>query len=753
MTATSSTNNTNTKNNDVSENPKEGTIGQDALLLPVLIIPGFMSSGLEIVESTLKPSWKSQRIWLNLASLGLSAIYFGSSITKTHQNTNDPPPPPPSSTSGTAITTTTTTTGEDESTTQLRYKSTWLEHMRLNPRDCKTETDGVQVRAILGLEGVDYLTPGMFTNLVSYVFGPVIHALANAGYQTDGTNLQAAPYDWRLPPSELERRDQYFTRTMEQVERMYMTNQKTPVVLLSHSLGTKTAHYFLNFCLAQKGQEWIDQYIHTYIPVGAPHLGAPKALRSLITGDKMGLDAFLSDSEGLILGRSFGSGAWLLPPELPAGVPPNAYVLPQGTLHISFVDKSSTDTAELTERRLPVSIPHRFQLMAVLVGTHQGESQTVVTPFYHAPNTIVHWDNGQFCFATPPKAPPTDHPAKLQFILNEPGIKAAKYERPTDRRFNPILCLLNWLLCCCLWTCLCRIVATIIGGVAQALVLSADSLSSLTSKQATPLALSDVLNIPPSVWKGKSVRMDVTLVHADDYGKVQQMWCSLTNQTQRTTTISVELKWTPHQESLSLESQQCSPISQPSMTSTKPVIRITRPDGQAYVETSGYDILQREGLQTSLRLMKEDYDADPLAPRTTQAPPIRRIHAIYGTNLPTETGAVYRKVDSFVAPGAPLQSLYALDTRAKTKHPGHHVVDHGLLIEKPVKAKEVDGINHCSGDGTVPYWSLKHVETWRSATCHVTVQELPRAEHREILADSRFHECLIRYLRIPKETA
>ena len=49
-------------------------------------------------------------------------------------------------------------------------------------------------------------------------------------------------------------------------------------------------------------------------------------LQSLILGDKVGLDAFLNDSEDLILGRSFGSGgAWLRPPEVAAGVPPNAF--------------------------------------------------------------------------------------------------------------------------------------------------------------------------------------------------------------------------------------------------------------------------------------------------------------------------------------------------------------------------------------------------------------------------------------------
>jgi hypothetical protein len=29
-------------------------------------------------------------------------------------------------------------------------------------------------------------------------------------------------------------------------------------------------HYFLNFAKQTKGQEWLDKYIHTYMPVGAP---------------------------------------------------------------------------------------------------------------------------------------------------------------------------------------------------------------------------------------------------------------------------------------------------------------------------------------------------------------------------------------------------------------------------------------------------------------------------------------------------
>ena len=40
--------------------------------LPVLIIPGFMSSGLEIHESEYNTKWEGQRLWLNLKALGLS---------------------------------------------------------------------------------------------------------------------------------------------------------------------------------------------------------------------------------------------------------------------------------------------------------------------------------------------------------------------------------------------------------------------------------------------------------------------------------------------------------------------------------------------------------------------------------------------------------------------------------------------------------------------------------------------------------
>ncbi len=140
--------------------------------------------------------------------------------------------------------------------------------------------------------GVDYLTPGALTESMSYVFGPVLKLLQSVGYK-NGIDLDAAPYDWRIPvsfstpscifrlrrseiddhstfckslqPSELQSRDQYFTNTMKKIEQLYYQSNDTPVVILCHSMGCKTAHYLFNFVLkhlgAISGQSWLNKYV------------------------------------------------------------------------------------------------------------------------------------------------------------------------------------------------------------------------------------------------------------------------------------------------------------------------------------------------------------------------------------------------------------------------------------------------------------------------------------------------------------
>lgn len=250
--------------------------------------------------------------------------------------------------------------------------------------------------------------------------------------------MGAAPYDWRVPPSELERRDNYFTNTIKQVELLYKKSNNTPVVLLCHSMGCKTGHYLLNFVLHKKGkkngQAWIDKHIHSYVPVGAPHLGAQKSIRGIVDGDKMGLEAFLDEDEGLMLGRSFGSVPWLFPTESVDGAEDEA-LLPQpppipavilrndATLRIILpAQKLNLKSFVHNRKKLP---PTKLRLAIQI-----GDDVIVRTDFVdvkkegHTYSSLhIRLDEGSWLIACPPTLQDT---LKLypyiQLHLEEPGV-------------------------------------------------------------------------------------------------------------------------------------------------------------------------------------------------------------------------------------------------------------------------------------------------------------------------------------------
>lgn len=112
----------------------------------------------------------------------------------------------------------------------------------------------------------------------------------------------------------------------------------SPVVLMGHSMGNRVIQYFLNWVVhtdPTRGRKWISdngtharvcvstpfvtpvstlvaligrtnargRAVHTFMAVGAPWLGASKAVRGLATGEKFGLDAFLTDLEAITFGH------------------------------------------------------------------------------------------------------------------------------------------------------------------------------------------------------------------------------------------------------------------------------------------------------------------------------------------------------------------------------------------------------------------------------------------------------------------
>lgn len=297
--------------------------------LPLIVVPGLCSSILKVKETTYEP-WMDKRVWLNLSAIGMGKVWdfnvtlFGDSKKKTSAKKDAALK---SSASGKKLKKSRASSQmeeEEEEEEEVEnagvddnLKRRWIKHMVLQ-EDGFSDPPGIQLRAVEGLRGCAYLEPSnRATKALSYVFGPFFEMLQDIGY--DDTNLTAVPYDWRIPPSKLQERDGYFTKMAQIVEESRSKNNKR-VVLLGHSLGTRVVQYFLRWAADQPdmGREWIDQNVETFIAVGPIFLGAPKTFRAMITGERMGLEAFLFPEEGVALNRRIGSIPWMFPTRLPA---------------------------------------------------------------------------------------------------------------------------------------------------------------------------------------------------------------------------------------------------------------------------------------------------------------------------------------------------------------------------------------------------------------------------------------------------
>uniref|UniRef100_A0A061RJR3 Lecithin:cholesterol acyltransferase n=1 Tax=Tetraselmis sp. GSL018 TaxID=582737 RepID=A0A061RJR3_9CHLO len=336
--------------------------------LPVLILPGFMSSSLQIESSTLEHNWEGKRAWLDLPTLGLEAFKVTLPASRNRQAEFALGMPSPS-------TPTSTTSSDKDCFSSNEYQSScecesedvksdsdseeyakrnrWIQHMILE-EDHWRDPPGIRTRPVedcWGLEGVQYLAEGAGASF-TWVFAHVVRGLEIVGYKA-GKDLFAAPYDWRLPPCRLEERDRYFTRLKNTIEQC-VKGCGRPVVLLAHSMGCRVAHYFLNWLMRvqlveRDPKSWVQKHVHTFLAVGAPFLGAPMSVRSTISGDYMGLEAFLNSQEALLFGRRMGSPPFLYPDDAQLalrGLTAHFYLRRQGRLlvRVTGMDGSATGT-------------------------------------------------------------------------------------------------------------------------------------------------------------------------------------------------------------------------------------------------------------------------------------------------------------------------------------------------------------------------------------------------------------------------
>mmetsp|Transcript_19419 Transcript_19419/g.54554 ORF Transcript_19419/g.54554 Transcript_19419/m.54554 type:complete len:1295 (+) Transcript_19419:74-3958(+) len=265
---------------------------------PIIIVPGLASSALE-AWTTEKGAWRRERVWVDPMKIGNLAV-MEKIFTMPKISKKDSREAKEGSSKGKSRE---AGSGEEEEVRRF-----WLKHMT-TAKDGYSDPPGIKIRPVDGLHGCDFLADSPLAKKASYVFGHVIAALSDVGYEP--RNMDAAPYDWRLPPEKMDERDHYFLRLKHKVSAFREANGEK-VVLMGHSMGCRNVQYFL-WWLDDKYPGFADENIHAFMAMGPPFLGATKSVRAVISGDCLGLEAFLTEEEGLQMSRGSGSLPWLFP--------------------------------------------------------------------------------------------------------------------------------------------------------------------------------------------------------------------------------------------------------------------------------------------------------------------------------------------------------------------------------------------------------------------------------------------------------
>ena len=126
----------------------------------------------------------------------------------------------------------------------------------------QTDTDNLEVGCKLrpdeGLDAIASLAPGglgssLLVGGTNTVYAWLIQWLAdNLGY--DVSNIIGLPYDWRLTPNVLEKRDGFLTMTRRRIEAAVATNG-APGILVAHSMGNSVFRYFLEWLRVEMRKE------------------------------------------------------------------------------------------------------------------------------------------------------------------------------------------------------------------------------------------------------------------------------------------------------------------------------------------------------------------------------------------------------------------------------------------------------------------------------------------------------------------
>ncbi|RFU29111.1 hypothetical protein B7463_g7221, partial [Scytalidium lignicola] len=198
-------------------------------------------------------------------------------------------------------------------------KEGWKKHIMLDKETGLDPPDGIKLRAAQGFDAADFFITGY------WIWNKILENLATIGY--DPTNSFTASYDWRLSFANLEVRDQYFTRLKMYIEVAYKVSGEK-VALVSHSMGSQVAFYFLHWVASPEGggggDDWVEKYVDSWINISGCMLGALKDVPALLSGEMRdtaqmnafavyGLEKFLSRAERAEIFRAMPGMSSMLP--------------------------------------------------------------------------------------------------------------------------------------------------------------------------------------------------------------------------------------------------------------------------------------------------------------------------------------------------------------------------------------------------------------------------------------------------------
>ena len=736
-----------------------------------------MSSALLVQQSDLRGGlWEGERLWLSLRRLGLSG------------------------TLGDEDTIATGMAGSES----VKVRDLWLQHMTLMP-DLTSERPGVSVRAVPGLAGLEYLGGDNIIGHASWVFAPVVKLLRRNGYS--GRSLQGATYDWRVPPWELERRDQYFSRTMQTIERLRETNGGRPVVLLCHSMGALVGHYLCGFAERARGRAWLDSHVDSLVLVGAPLLGAPSALTAFLVGTRMGLPAaFLNDQAALLMGRSLGSSVWLMPLAGSGGCsmrsvlgdgegafrPGTSFLRLHSELHVAA---RLADVSELWRRGVGAG-----SLGKLCVRVSFGGSSFLSRPFDASPGRVA-------LFADLPDSSGGEDSARREFqmvfpaalglcdrraaaldpgcasadwlavevveprvalrrglrrLLNVstvsgsllPGVLQSAARRAYDQTLGKVEKKLSWRVICAARVQVKDLLSAeqlerdlperTVGPVPVRLELRAPRLDGLfaQARAEVELALTLTSHSALHLARGVPARREAVLLAAQLPSKRLLKQLSFFQYKDRSASDAVGSGPVP--DVMGAGGGTGGALRMPFLS------RLDKPEPRTvHVAYPPTDLLRMAKLDNVCELLAR-YEADPLI--NSNAPPVRRVVAVFGVNVPTERGTVMRRSARLTSTGR-LEKDFELDDGVTISR--RWATQQGLSVRNGVLLETRDSRHLCaatrrfvraSGDGTVPYESLTHVHRWASSDLDVAVHELDGVEHRGILKNKAFHKVLLDHL-------